>query len=284
MVFSVQTHSPRPIAIHKQAKFLLQLEKIVSTPSTGIFIMPVSTIPYNDDPRPHKHDTAACPVLTFSNAEFPTLLEAMSFMGHMNFPVMKLPAEIREKIWEQEILEDCDYLERMRIEPYVADSPKCPTFLPRRALASKQMMNEIVPVFIKLAKFAMSSIGDNEFFCSFLDSVPKGRAYVRRLRFDFFDCVLYGHPENLDLKLAASCSGLREIQLTFHWRNVRRPVDAIVQHYHLKMLLNCKQLSRVILITMGYYSIEALETLHDLGQWIENQFHDQGQTVKYSVL
>lgn len=187
--------------------------------------MAVITIPNDQDPRRPQvvTDSWATPPPLPEDTDFPSLNVAMSILGFKpRLPIMKFPLELREMIWAAAMLPETKY--GIRVRRWTDGPATRPGFYPPCLWVSKQIHEEMVPVFIRNATFEMCSIADNEYLREVLDAIPhgNGRALVRSLRFCFFDCFPQGLPVNQDIALAVSCPRLTRLDVTIHSRRVHR--------------------------------------------------------------
>lgn len=103
---------------------------------------------------------------------------------------------------------------------------------------------------------------DNTFLKT-LKAAPGRLELCRDLSFDFFSRFPTGYENNADLELAAECTGLTTIKLTFHHESLtyyvlegdydeglsRRAQSAedVVERFKIQRLLDCRSLKTIII-------------------------------------
>jgi hypothetical protein len=222
-----------------------------------------------------------------------------------------LPQELRLIIWDLAI----------RGQPYLApdgklkhylddtveirehvktrDNPERPRFLPPICSVSRGTMEEGVAVLIEGSKFMVASIHDNTFLRAFLNAAPGRLQLCRNLSFDYFSRFPSGYEKNADLELAAACSGLRTIKLTFHYEPItllvaegayedsltRQPCSAesLFTKFRLNRLLACDMLKTIILEHTSYHSAAGVEALEGLGDLMSQQFAMKDRSQKVNI-
>ncbi|KAF2640176.1 hypothetical protein P280DRAFT_518596 [Massarina eburnea CBS 473.64] len=258
--------------------------------------MPVTVIPSKQARRGATANRSTRPP-PLSLKEYPALPRTVPRIRVLS-KLELLPQEIRELCWEWAMLGDgtcprrsCHYPDEVEGFKYAVafrgmrEGPaKAPNFLPAYIFVNKQIRAEMLPVFLRNATFMISSIGGNNYFQKFIDNV-NGRAHVRKLRFDYFDCFPLNIPVNRDLQLSASCSGLTQIQMTMHNCHLEdMSVEDLVDRYRLVHLLECRSMKKIVWRRIGGYIPEAESLLHALGQWLEQQFAVRGKKIETSYI
>lgn len=102
--------------------------------------------------------------------------------------------------------------------------------------------------------------------------------------------------QNPDVQLIMRCPNLRNVGFTFHaekmtmkdpentWDRVHRPLEAVIEYYQLRPMLECKRLKHIYFegILPRYsssYPSQPLKTLEDLGNWLVDAFEEKGREV-----
>ncbi|KAF2822980.1 hypothetical protein CC86DRAFT_248850, partial [Ophiobolus disseminans] len=209
---------------------------------------------------------------------------------------MELPEETRLIIWDLAI-HDQPYTspagssERylcttIKLREYVSakDDPIRPRFLPPICLTSEKTTEKTIAVLIEGSTFMVASIHDKNFLQAFLKAAPGRLSLCRQLNFDYFGRFPKGYEKNADLGLAAQCSGLHTIKLTFHYASLTYKVasgdyedgltsvpcsaEDLFERFRLARLLDCQELKVIIIEHTDYYIEAAIQAAESLGQMI----------------
>jgi hypothetical protein len=195
---------------------------------------------------------------------------------------------------------------RFDIRDYIkiADDPFSPTFLPAICNLSKETREKTVAVLIEGSKFMVASFHDNTFLQAFLkpEGVTCRLELCRELSYDFFSRFPTGYEKNADLELAAACTGLKTIKLTFNQKppthyvlegdydeglsRYPRSADEAYERVKLQRLLNCKCLKTIITEHTTCYVLAAVKAAENLGDLLRLKFSEiepsQDIAVRYS--
>jgi hypothetical protein len=252
-------------------------------------------IPADEDPRRH-HSNTEGPL------EEPPLLDAENFPA-LGYEFLKLPAEIRELIWEAFMYEDetLDGHSRVHIRNCIncGCHPHSPHFIHDIVKVSKETRNEIIAVQMRNSRFMIASERDNNFFRRFIASAHDGPKHVRELYFDNFDYFPdYDRttgmriPMSSDMELAVNCTGLRTLQLTVRLQSLgtngtngiwtEKTVQELVEKYRLARLLDCRNLRKVVFDGRHGY-LGSAKVLDDLADWVKAEFAKKNHSIQCEV-
>jgi len=280
--------------------------------------MAIIIIPSDKDPR--QHPQLLQPInksINHGEEEFPPLMSTISIKTirpapkpgmarkwndvvrevvptAVTFDLMRLPLELREKVYE-EVMRNEQVLDKiMWLTRYTNNNTIFPSFLPMVCFASKGVLEEATPVYIRNTEFVVNSITTNRFLTAFLESVPNRYDGVKRLSFPWFDCFPGMDEEdidrNLDLELMARCGALNFVDITFHFKRLRRcggydevlpepkSVPELVTYYNFEQIFDSKNLRKITWDGIWSYWAEnntngsLRDSLVELAKWVETEF------------
>lgn len=184
-----------------------------------------------------------------------------------------------------------------------------PFFLPRICFSNKQIRGEVARLMLRDTKtyvfknYCASDIKITQYFMEFLEAVSTPN-------YNAFDHVedmtvphIYREPydygkENPTVTLMVKCEKMRVIRLTFHasylseekigkYNQFHMSLDAILDKYALRPILNCKGLEEVYLTGIIPHAHmrrrlphDCLKGVKEIGHWIRKGFEAQGRNVK----
>ncbi|KAF9691493.1 hypothetical protein EKO04_010237 [Ascochyta lentis] len=198
--------------------------------------------------------------------------------------LMDIPIEIRDMIWHL-VLKDEQHVPMMSLGASSAtfryfkdvvclrwycqhNYQSNPPFLPSICRLSNYTHAETVRTFLRGTMFVSSSIADNNSLTGFLALIPGGFASIRGLYFDYFGRLPPNVAQNMDLELAVRCTGLRELKILMHNDVLAsRPAQVAWTYYYFNRLLDCGNVGKVTIATMGYYNVTAAAAVVVLWKW-----------------
>jgi hypothetical protein len=234
-------------------------------------------------------------------------------LGFYNF--MRLSRELRLIIWDMAIRDQtyhqpgggamCYLQSTVALREYVkvSDIPSNPKFLPAICFVSKKNREEEIAAVIEGSKFMIASIHDNNFLQIFLKAEPGRLELCRDLSFDFFSRFPSSYEKNADLELAALCTGLHTIKMTFHFEPLTyfvqedeedpmvmsrraRALNELFEEFRLQRLLDCKCLKNITIEHTSQNVAEATKAGVQLGELLKTKFSQlsppQTVTVYYT--
>jgi len=173
-------------------------------------------------------------------------------------------------------------------------------FLPAICRLSRSTREEAIHVFLRGSTFMVSSYHNNMYFSALLQATDTYRS-VRGLHFENFQyfnrrrypatTTTTTTTTNIDLELAAQCTGLKHITLrmrigqlvtlTDRHQNeyVPIPVQSLWDRYVLDRLIACNGITKVTIMRKGAFTDSSDQAIAALVAKIETEFKAVGRTV-----